>query len=379
MSLCLAPIRSSRRWLPQAAVLTLCVALRAQQVDPHIGAIAAKSQIAAKMQQSHVPAVSVAVIENGRIAWAKAWGTANAETVFQAASISKPVAAMAAMHMSQHGNFTLDEDVNGKLKSWKVPENNFTAVKKVTLRGLLSHTAGLTVHGFPGYAVGAPIPTLVDILKGAAPANTKAVVADVEPGSKWRYSGGGYTVLQQLMIDRMGWSFPQIMERMVLARLGMKRSTYEQPLPKDWHSNAATGHLRDGTPVKGNWHVYPEMAAAGLWTTPSDLARWAIELWSAYRGTSNKIIEGKTAREMCTRQSISSGSISSGLGVQLHGDPPVAFGHGGSNEGFKCNLLMYLESGNGIVVMTNGDQGGAIASAVTRAAIEEYGWPALPK
>ncbi|MBL8234506.1 MAG: beta-lactamase family protein, partial [Bryobacterales bacterium] len=278
-----------------------------------------------------------------------------------------------------HGNFTLDEDVNGKLKSWKVPENTFTTAKKVTLRGLLSHTAGLTVHGFPGYATDAPMPTLTDILNGAAPANTKAVVADVEPGSKWRYSGGGYTVMQQLMMDRTGWSFPQIMERMVLARLGMKRSTYEQPLPKDWHSNAATGHLRDGTPVKGNWHVYPEMAAAGLWTTPSDLARWAIELWSAYRGTSNKIIERNTAREMCTRQSIQSGSVSTGLGVQLHGDPPVAFGHGGSNEGFKCNLLMYLESGNGIVVMTNGDRGGAIASEVTRAAIEEYGWPALPK
>ncbi|MBL8231681.1 MAG: serine hydrolase, partial [Bryobacterales bacterium] len=126
ISLCLAPIRSSRRWLPRVVVLTLCVALRAQQADPHIDAIAAKSQIAAKMRQAHVPAVSVAVIENGRIAWAKAWGTANTETVFQAASISKPVAAMAAMHMSQHGNFTLDEDVNGKLKSWKVPENTFT-------------------------------------------------------------------------------------------------------------------------------------------------------------------------------------------------------------------------------------------------------------
>jgi CubicO group peptidase (beta-lactamase class C family) len=357
------------------AVVSIFVQLTAQPGDPHIDAILRKTRLVERMKELHVPAVSVALIEDGRIAWAKAWGAADPETVFQAASISKPVAAMAAMHMSQHGNFALDEDVNGKLKSWKVPESEFTKEKKVTLRGLLSHSAGMTVHGFPGYAVDAPLPALLQILNGTPPANTRPIIADMEPGSKWRYSGGGYTVLQQLMMDRMGWEFPQIMDRMVLGRIGMKRSTYQQPLPEAWHANAASGHLRDGQPVKGRWHVYPEMAAAGLWTTPSDLARWAIELRNAYTGKSNKIIERNTAREMLTRQ-----SGSWGLGVQLHKEgAALAFSHGGSNAGYRCGFLMFAESGNGVVVMTNGDQGGPIVEEWIRATRQEYGWPAVSK
>ncbi|MCS7025349.1 MAG: beta-lactamase family protein [Bryobacteraceae bacterium] len=371
-----------RRLLPLIVLLIVaavfsCRAL-AQPADPHIRDIESRSRLAERMQELHVPAVSVAVIDEGRIAWAKAWGAANTDTVFQAASISKPVAAMAALHMSQYGNFGLDEDVNAKLKSWRVPENEFTANKKITLRRLLSHTAGLTVRGFPGYPSDGALPSLKEILSGVPPANTPPVVPDAEPGSEWRYSGGGYTVLQQLMVDRLGWSFPQIMERMVFSRLGMKRSTYEQPLPPAWHANAATGHDRNGSPVKGRWHVYPEMAAAGLWTTPSDLARWAIELREAYLGKSNRVIEPSTARQMLTRQQAAGKPTRWGLGVELHGDPPLAFSHGGSNVGFKCRLLLYLESGDGIVVMTNGDQGNQIVAEIMDAARALYHWPALP-
>lgn len=363
-------------------LIRLCLALgwfsvqsAAQATDPHVEAILQKSRLVERMKELNVPAVSVALIESGRIAWAKAWGEANPETIFQAASISKPVAAMAALHMSQHGNFTLDEDVNGKLKSWKVPDSEFTRDRKVTVRGLLSHAAGLTVHGFPGYAVDTPLPTLIQILNGTPPANTKPIVTDIEPGTKWRYSGGGYTVLQQLLLDRIGWTFPQIMDRMVLGRIGMKRSTYQQPLPKDWHGNAAVGHDRTGKPVEGKWHVYPEMAAAGLWTTPSDLALWAIEVRNAYLGKSNRILERTTAKEMLTRQ-----SGAWGLGVQLFLEgEKLAFSHGGSNHGFQCGLLMFAETGNGIVVMTNGDQGGRLVMALVAAARQEYGWPEVGK
>lgn len=349
-------------------LLAVVCQLAALDHEERIKHVEDASGVAAQMKELHVPAVSVAVIEDGRIVWAKAWGTANTETIFQAASISKPVAATAALHMTQNGNFALDENVNGKLKSWKVPANSFG--KPVTLRGLLSHSAGLTVHGFPGYAVDVPLPSLVDIFNGKPPANTKAIFVDIEPGSKWRYSGGGYTIAQQLMIDRMNWTFPQIMQRMVLSRISMKRSTYEQPLPAEWHANAATAHYKDGTPVKGKWHVYPEMAAAGLWTTPSDLALWAIEVRNAWLGKSNKILEQKMAQEMLTRQ-----KDDYGLGVRLQGEgPALSFGHGGSNEGFKCQLIMFAESGQGIVIMTNGDNGPKLFGPLMKAVATEYKW-----
>lgn len=319
------------------------------------------AEIESLRQKHGIPMVSVAVIEAGRLTRARTYGGGNAETLFQAASISKPVSAMAALHMSQHGNFALDEDINGRLKSWKVPENGLNAQQKVTLRRLLSHSAGLTVHGFPGYEAGAAVPSLLQVLNGQPPANTKPIRVDIEPGSNFRYSGGGYTVVQQVMMDRAGMTFPQLMQRMVLGRIGMKRSTFEQPLPEGLAANAATGHRADGEPVKGRWHTYPEMAAAGLWTTPSDLAQWAIELREAWLGRSNRIIERTTAQQMLKPQA---GRY--GLGVVLKTDGPLQFSHGGANEGYRCLLALYAESGNGAVVMTNSDKGDALTEAVMR-------------
>ena len=334
--------------------------------------IAAAADLAAGMAAHAVPAVSVAVIEAGEIAWARAWGSADTETVFQAASISKPVAAMAAMHMSQYGNFGLDEDVNAKLSSWQVPPGEGTSAHPVTLRGLLSHSAGLTVHGFPGYAEGAPLPSLLQILDGEPPANTDPIRVDIQPGSRYRYSGGGYVVLQQLMTDHSGWDFPEMMRRMVLARLGMTRSTYEQPLPEAWVDNAARAHDGNGNPIAGRWHTYPEMAPAGLWTTPSDLARWAIELWNAYHGRSNRILAASTARAMLTRQ-----REDYGLGVAVSPEgASFRFGHGGSNAGYRCDLFLFVETGQGIVIMTNSDHGGRLFRSLQEAAAQEHGWPA---
>lgn len=333
--------------------------------------IAADAGLKQQMARLHVPAVSVGVMRAGRIEWERAWGEARTGSLFQAASISKAVAAMAALHMAQYGNFGLDEDVNAKLKSWKVPENGFTAKEKVTLRRLLSHTAALSVHGFPGYGAGEPLPSLIQILNGEPPANTPPIRVDGEPGSTWRYSGGGYVVLQQLMVDRMGWTFPQILERMVLSRIGMKQSTYEQPLPAALAASAVTGHDRGGRPIAGNWRVYPEMAAAGLWTTPHDLALWAIELYNAYHGRSNRVIERTTARQMLTRQ-----KANWGLGVELAGEGKTfRFAHGGSNGGYRCRLLMYVENGDGAVIMTNSDNGAALIDALLGAIGRHYGWP----
>jgi CubicO group peptidase (beta-lactamase class C family) len=331
------------------------------------------------MKFHHVPAVTVAVIHNGKIEWAEAWGTleaggtrrADAGTMFQAASISKPVAALAAVHMAQNGNFGLDDDVNTILKSWKVPAFDFPG--KVTLRELLSHSAGLTVHGFGGYAAREPVPTLQQVLDGVKPANSAPVRVDVAPGTIWRYSGGGYTVMQQMLIDKSGMAFPDLMDRMVLKRIGMTRSAYSQPLAAMYQDNAARGHRGNGVMIEGRWHTYPEMAAAGLWTTPSDLSRYLIEVWKSSRGESNRVVDKAMAQEMLRVQK---GEY--GLGLGIGGEAAGRwFGHGGSNEGFKCDMRLYMDSGDGIVVMTNGDDGSALAREVERAAADVYGWPGL--
>lgn len=336
--------------------------------------------IADRMSALKTPGVSVAVINGGVIEWAKGYGVTETggttrvtpQTVFQAASLSKPVAALAALRLVEQGKLTLDQNVNERLTSWNVPENEFTKDEKVTLRRLLSHSAGLTVSGFPGYAADAPVPALVQVLDGQKPANTAAIRADVVPGTIWRYSGGGYTVMQQLLLDVTGRPFPPLLADLVLQPIGMKDSTYEQPLPEARRSAAASGHLTDGSLLPGRYHTYPEMAAAGLWTTPTDLARFLIEIQQALQGRS-KILTPEMARQMVTVQK---GSY--GLGLGLAGSGPWArFGHGGSNAGFKCQMTAFVEGGRGAVIMTSGDQGGRLAGEILRAVAVEYEWPSL--
>lgn len=325
--------------------------------------------LAQRQIKYRTPAVSVAVVDHYQLGWARAWGDgASTETLFQAASISKPVASMVALRLVEQGKLSLDEDVNLKLKSWKVTENEFTQTEKVTLRRLLSHTAGLTVHGFRGYAASEKVPSLVELLNGAPPANSAAIQPDIVPGSRWRYSGGGYSVMQQLVMDVTGQPFETVAEELVLKPLGMKHSSYHQPLPDSRRKQAATGHGADGKAIPGNYHTYPEMAAAGLWTTPSDLARVILEIQRP------KLLKSATVQTMLTEV-----RDRYGLGFGVSGE---MFSHGGSNEGFKCTLVGF-RNGNGAVVMTNGDRGSALASEVLRAISAEYGWteyrPAVKK
>jgi len=336
-------------------------------------------KLAERMAHYKVPGLSVAVINDGKIEWARGYGviekdgdkSVTADTLFLAGSISKPVAALAALRLVEQGKLSLDEDVNLKLKTWKVPENEFTKDKKVTLRGLLSHSAGLTVHGFPGYGVDAPMPTLVQILNGEKPANTGAIRVDIEPGSRWRYSGGGYTVMQLLTMDVTGKSFPELTRELVLAPAGMRQSTYENPLPKSLESSAATAHRWSGDKVKGRWHIYPEMAAAGLWTTPSDLARYAIEIQHALAGQS-KILSREMARQMVTVQN---GSYGLGPGIDNAGKESARFGHGGVDEGFEALFTAYCDRGQGAVVMMNANRAIPLAQELLRGIAREYNWP----
>ncbi|HEX8147113.1 MAG TPA: serine hydrolase [Pyrinomonadaceae bacterium] len=331
-----------------------------------------------RMRHYKIPGVSVAVIKDFKVEWARGYGFKDAEarepvterTLFQAGSISKPVAAMTVLKKVEQGKLSLDEDVNAKLVSWKLPENEFTAKKKVTLANLLSHTAGLTVHGFPGYAAGEKLPTVPQVLDGAAPANTAPVRVDLEPGTRFRYSGGGTTVAQLLLTDVERRPFPDIARETVLRPLGMDDSGYEQPLPAARARLAATGYRGDGRPVEGKFHVYPEMAAAGLWTTPTDLAKFGIEVQLSLQGKSNKVLSKATAERMVTPFV----GADNGLGffVQKRGQQ-LYFGHDGADEGFRAQLLVHREKGYGAVVMVNSDNG-QIIGEIFRAVAREYGW-----
>jgi CubicO group peptidase (beta-lactamase class C family) len=313
--------------------------------------------VRAQMQLRHIRGLSLAIIKDGKIAIARAYGVTDdsskapvtTATLFQAGSISKPVSALGALHLVEAGTLSLDGNVNDKLESWKVPENRFTQTEKVTLRRLLSHSAGMTVHGFPGYDVAERVPTVVQVLDGAPPANTAPIRVDTTPGAIWRYSGGGFTVMQQMVVDVTGQPFPQFLQTTVLGPIGMTSSSYEQPLPNARARLTAAGYYADGSPVRGRWHVYPEMAAAGLWTTPTDLAKWAIEVQETLAGRGHGVVSQAMARQFVTEQKGGSGL---GVGVQGTGRN-LRFSHGGRDEGFDALLEAGAETGDGVAIMIN--------------------------
>jgi CubicO group peptidase (beta-lactamase class C family) len=329
-----------------------------------------------RMQSYQVPALSIAVIHDGKLEWAKSYGRlsknssvkADTETLFQTASFSKPVSAFLAMRLVQEGRLALDEEVNKYLKSWKVPTSDFTKNKPVTLRGLLTHTAGLTVGGFRGYPSGIAIPVTVQILKGEEPANSAPVVSQAEPGSGYRYSGGGYVVLQQMVEDVMGADYATVMKRLVLDPIGMKNSTYQQPLPETWQARASSGHLADGQEVAGRWHTHPEAAPAGLWSTASDLALFVLEVRKALAGKSS-ILSQQMAREMLDKNFASPGNKPAPRTEDF-----TVFDQGGHNWGYISYVAAFAPSGRGVVVLTNSDNGQLLANEIRQSVDQAYNW-----
>ncbi len=334
--------------------------------------------LAERMARYQVPGISIAVVDSGRLVWARGFGVKEAgtadsvteTTLFQAASISKAVAATAMLKLVEAGKLNLDENVNSFLTSWKVPESRFTSLHKVTLRRIASHNAGLTVHGFPGYRAGDSLPTVVQILDGKKPANTGPVRVDTTPGAIWRYAGGGTTVMQLAMMDVTGEPFAAVAKRLVLDPIGMANSTFEQPLPESLRGQAAAAHEAAGTMTPGRWHTYPEQAAAGLWTTPTDLLKWAMSIAASRGPATTGVLSRDMAIQMLTVQ-----MAPTGLGPFLDGKGKgFHFGHGGSNQGFKCELIYFPATGQGAAVMTNGDLGSTLIQEVLFAIAAEYGW-----
>lgn len=338
-----------------------------------------KWALAERMASSHVPGVSIAVIDDGKIAWARGFGVKEAgaidpvtvSTLFEAQSISKAVATTATLDLVNSGRLSLDQPANTYLKSWKIPDNEYQAQEKVTLRRILSHSSGLTVGGFSGYRTGDAIPSLLEVLNGEKPANNPPIRVDFTPGSMSRYSGGAMEVLQQLLMDATGQPFPELMKRLVLTPAGMTLSTYQEPLPVERQAEAASGHDAAGAVIKGKWPIHPEMAAAGLWTTPTDLAKWAIQITDAWDGKGSKLFSKKVAVEMLTVQ-----KAPYGLGVELEGSgTSLQFSHAGSNAGFRAYVVMFPAIGKGAVVMTNADAGDAVTSNLITSIATEYHWP----
>jgi len=340
--------------------------------------------LAERMAHHKIPGLSIAVFEDHRLVWAHAYGVTEAggttpvttSTLFQAASISKSVNAAGVLMAVDDGTLSLDAPVNTLLKTWQLPDNELTAKTPVTIRHLLSHTGGTTVGGFPGYAAGAPVPTLLQVLDGLPPANTGPIRVDLAPGAAFSYSGGGITITQLALVDNLGQPYPALMRERVLAPLGMTASTFEQPLPDARVVEAASGTKADGSVVPGERHVYPEMAAAGLWTTPTDLCAFFAEVALARAGRS-KVLTQELATQMTTGVApVGDGMVGIGVFLTDHRGAPV-FGHGGANEGFQSNATASLDDGFGVVIMVNSDNGSQIFPEVERTVWAAMGWPGV--
>lgn len=332
--------------------------------------------LADRMEFYKVRGLSIAVVKDGEIHWSKGYGVANAEndkkvdanTLFQAGSISKPLAALAALQLVEEGKLTLDENIKQYLSDWSLPENHFLENEKITLRRLLTHTAGLNVSGFPGYAQTDSFPTVQMVLNGEG--NTPAVEVDTLPGSMWKYSGGGYTIMEKMVEDVSGLPLEKYMEKHVLKPIGMERSTYAQPLPKEKYAYASAAFDKNGEMIEGAWHNYPEQAAAGLWTTAPDLAKYCIAIQNGLTGEENDILSQEMIEKMLTKH-----QFNWGLGPQLRGEgDSLIFQHSGRNAGFTNNLVAFAHQGNAVVVMTNSDKGNGLISEIIRSVSAYYKW-----
>lgn len=337
------------------------------------------TDIAAWMDLYDVPGVSVAVFNDYELDYVEVHGVASESTMepvtertlFQAASLTKGVSSMAIVSLAQDGAVSLDAEIDDYLTSWQLPYNALQESEKVTLRRLLSHTAGTTVGGFRGYRYTESVPSLTQILNGEPPANSPPIVVTLVPGSSFRYSGGGYLVAQRAVEDVTGIAFAEFMRQRVLQPIGMDNSTYEQPLPATLLDRAASGYYADGAAVPGGHHIYPEIAPAALWTNPSDMARFLIEVQLSLRGESNAVLSRENARLLVTEVKR---DYSLGFDLWLlHGH--LYFGHSGANDGFRGRMVANRTDGFGVVILTNSDNGHLLSDAVVELIGKREGWP----
>lgn len=333
--------------------------------------------VEARMAEHKVPALSVAVIRDGQLDWSAAWGrlqadgaAADCDSLFQAGSLAKPATVLAALRMQEQGAVDLDADIATYLTSWTLPAGAQTKANPVTLRNLFTHTAGITPGGYEGYAQGQPLPTDMQTVAGQPPANARKVEVLQAPGTSLRYSGGGYTVAEVALQDRLHQPFEQLMRDWLTAPVGMRQADFSQPLPAASQVHAARGHLRDGSLVAGGWHQHPEQAAAGLWATPSDLATLLIELRKGWQGRSEVFSQAQV------RELLANPIDGHAYGFRLIGEGDQVFlTHYGGTVGYRAGMTLNLETGNGAVYLSNSDNGSDLGVEFLGAVAQVYGWP----
>ena len=328
-----------------------------------------------RMAYYNVPGVSVAVIEDGAVEWARGWGVADSttgvpvtrETRFQAASISKPLTAAAFVSLADDGLASLDTDINTYLDGWTIE-----ADPPLTAAEILSHSAGLSVSGFPGYGEGDALPTLIEVLNGTPPANTDAVTYDAGDRGSFHYSGGGFEIIQKAIEDITGQPFADVMEARVLGPAGMTHSTYHFPTREA--DGFSSGHSRSGVPIEGRWHDYPELAAAGLWTTAEDLATFALNI-IGYSQTGERIVSAEAGADMLEER-----IPETALGFWIMpGVTATGVYHTGRNEGFQSNLFMFEDGSHGVVILTNNEVSTGFIYEIIRGVSDLYDWPEFHK
>ena len=337
--------------------------------------------LTSRMNDFNVPGLSITVFDNNEILWSKGYGVKDKNsgkpvtenTLFQAASISKPVTSVAAFKLIEENKLSLDENVNSKLIRWQIPDNRFTKNEKVTARRIMSHTSGLGTYGFEGYKQQDSIPTLKQILQGSEITNSEPVRVIQKPGESEIYSGGGMTVLQMLMEDITGKEFSDLMNDLVLNPIQMHNSSFEYPLPGRFSGFTSIGYDEKGDVIDAGYHIYPEKAAAGLWSTSSDLALFMIALGKSYRGEDNSLLKQSSAQIMMTRVPNAGGT---GIGIDGEGKS-FRFRHTGGNAGFSCYAVSFAHTGRGVVIMTNSDNGFHLIHEIVRAVAREYNWPPM--
>jgi CubicO group peptidase (beta-lactamase class C family) len=301
-----------------------------------------------------IPGVSIAVINDYEIVESFAIGVIDQDTqqlvteqtVFQAASISKTIAAIAIIKWAADNQIALDSDVNQLLRSWYLPENGLAEQHKASIENILRHSAGINVPGFPGYNRNTTLPTLDQILNGSSLTKTDAIKLITEPTTQWKYSGGGYTVLQKMVEDQTGLRFQEFMHQQIIEFLALDNSTFEQDNNLD-NLVRSGGHVQGSSSIDGEYHIYPELAAAGFWSNAHDLAQIAIQLQLALKSESD-LLTFEQVQQMLT----STVKSTYGMGLELFENG--YFGHTGANEGFR-SFMRLNRSGYGLVVLTNSD------------------------
>ncbi len=335
------------------------------------------SLITDKMSEYKIPALSLAILNEGKIEWADIYQNAdfpeeqklNCASIFQAASLSKPVTFLAAVRMHAAGDIDLDKNVQNYLKDFELPQGKQTAENPVTFRNIFSHTSGITSGGYQGYAKDLALPSDLAIVRGGAGVNTPAIEVITPPNESLAYSGGGYTLAELALQDIYKDDFSNIMKKWILEPAGMKHSEFTQPLPDSKSNQVAKGHTQSGEVVAGGWNNYPEQAAAGLWSNAIDMAKFLIEIYNAYQGKSS-IFSQSDIKSILSHER--DGSVY-GFIVNRAGDD-IAITHYGGNAGYRTGMTISLTSGNGLVYLINSDNGGALGNELILSTSQVYDW-----